>query len=247
MGRNRKTGILNLLANIKGTNAETYKANVLQYIQGTSTRERDFKNDPVPAGRSLLEVGIVPFWSLPSDAGNTITPAMNVYVSMTQQAGQICELMPTVGGKDIYETAGIEIDLEKVTGTKPTGFYPAIARISITDKSGGATTYIDASKISSITGRTYKLPKRRSGTIPFGRSLGATQKTTAGGNVLIADPKLADYGEVSSAIKAITKQYATTNEATKSCSVSFENEVIRQLQKRGSKALVRANLGTLAP
>lgn len=246
MGRRRKTGLRNTFKNLSHDAA--LQANVVAFLNGTSTLSLNVKNKKTEAGVNRYRVGIVPFYAVPATVAAAGIPNLNMPVSLTKQAVQAGQLAGTVDSKTIWEAAGVEFDATNIKGDPLQGWYPALARISVTGKAAGATVFADAAQKSHITGRTYKLAKRRSGSIPFGRSLKVTETPGAKGDppALVANISNADYGEVQKAIDDIVTGYNKTAAAdTMAMSVSFEPEVIRENARVATDSITPAEAGTL--
>lgn len=250
MPRKRKSGLRNTYNSLRGPNAEQYKANTLAFFQSTSTMTVDIKNTKRLAGMTKGKVGIIPFYQLPgSVTGSSGTAALAAYmvnVNMTQQALQIGQLVPALDSKSFWERAGIEFDPQYIGDRTIAGFYPALARVSVTGKTSTGTDYIDVSQRSHITGRTYKLAKRRSGSIPFGRGTKVSQTVAASADeqqvALIAE---ADYGEVQGSINEAIANYNKSS-TTLLMSATFEPEVVRETVRVSDKYLDPAQAGTFS-
>lgn len=252
MSRKRKTGLRNTFKNLSHDAA--LQANVVAFLNGTTTLKVDYKNAKTEAGVNRYRVGVVPFYATPATVASAGIPNLNMPVSITKQAVQIgnkagtVDLGGTVGSKTIWDVTGIEFDSKKIGGDPLQGWYPALAKVSLTGKVAGATVFASTTQKSHITGRTYKLAKRRSGSIPFGRSLSVTETPGAKGEppTQVANIANADYGEVQKGIEAIVAGYnKTTDGDTMAMSVSYEPEVIRENTRVATDSITPDNAGTI--
>lgn len=246
MPRKRKTGLRNTFKNLSHDAA--LQANVVAFLNGTTALKVDYKNAKTEAGVNRYRVGIVPFYAVPATVAAAGIPNLNMPVSITKQAVQIGQKAGTIDSKTIWEVTGVEFDAAKIGGDPLQGWYPALAKVSLTAKTAGATVFASTTQKSHITGRTYKLAKRRSGSIPFGRSLKVTQTPAAKGDppALVADIATADFGEVQKSIEAIVAGYnKTTDGDTMVMSVSFEPEVVRENARVATDSITPADAGTI--
>lgn len=154
-------------------------------------------------------VGIVPFGLSPAATAS--------FVRTTMTRGAL-GLLATLGISNLDGIFGL-----KLTGTgvvdAPSGFYPAVARITIIPKNAVA----NKSGTSAFTGRPRNYKGGRSGSVPFGR--GSTTVQTDAGSPPVAQTTIADidYKDAENAIKLAIG--ASTYEGKKR--VSFEPELYR--------------------
>lgn len=241
MPRKRNRGLRNTYKNLSHDAA--LQANVVAYLNGTTSLKVDFKNAKSAAGVSRHRVGIIPFYAVPDTIDPALLATFRVPIAITKQAVQIGKTIPAVDAANLWETAGVEFDISKVTGDAPQGWYPALARLSVVSKSAGTTVYASTTQTSHITGRKYKLAKRRSGSVPFGRSVkGQETGKAAGTKTTIVS---SDYGEVEKAIEALVANYNKDNGDTLEMSVSFEPEVKRENTSLPSDGITPDTAGTL--
>lgn len=250
MPRKRKTGMRNMLRRMTGDANATYRANAIAFAEDRSTLSYEEKNTKRPEARILAKVGIVPFYQLPSGITGTTNSALATYyvpVSITKQAVLVGNIAEPKDARSIWERAGVEFGSANIEGERIAGFYPAVVRLSAVGKTSTGTEYIDATKTSHITGRQYKLAKKRSGTIPMGRNLKSVQDPPPGGTepVLIALITEADFGEVKNSIEdLIAKNNQTLT--TQVLSASYEPEIVRESIKIPSGSFNPDAIGTLA-
>lgn len=250
MPRKRKTGLRNLLDKLAGDNNAAYRANVVAFAQRNSTLTYEEKNTRRAEGRRAIKVGIIPFYILAGELSGTTMDVLasdTIPVSATKQALDIGKTLGTADAANMWERGGIQLDVSKIGGERLAGFYPALARISMTGVTATGTDYIDATKTSHITGRPYKLARRRSGSLPFGRSFKAPQElstTPSGAPAFVGVIAESDYGEVKNAIDSLLAAYNATN-TTMVASASYEPEIVRESIRIPSKGITEVDIGTI--
>lgn len=250
MPRKRKTGLRNLLDKLTGDNNAAFRANVVAFAERRSTLSYEEKNTRRADGRRAIKVGIIPFYILPGELSGTTMAVLasdTIPVPATKQALDIGKTLGSADSANMWERGGIQLDVTKIGGERLAGFYPALARISMTGVTSTGTDYIDATKTSHITGRQYKLAKRRSGSLPFGRSFKAPQEistNTAGAPAFVGVISESDYGEVKNAIEGLISAYNSANN-TMVASASYEPEVVRESIRIPSKGIAETDIGTI--
>ena len=113
---------------------------------------------------------------------------------------------------------------------RPEGFFPAMARITLTKTSGATTETPEANHRSGITNQEYSYIQRRTFSLPFGRTIKDIVSMDDG--AVVTELEKADYEEVIAVLEAKvlgqtvgTTEYAGIPDARR---LFFDPEVYRQ-------------------
>lgn len=130
-----------------------------EYLKGLRKHKQPRKAPP--AYKERRAVGIVPFGLSPGATANFVR------TSMTRGALGILETLTITNLDGIF---GLNLTGTGVTDA-PTGFYPALAKITVIPE--GVTAQTEGT--SAFTGRPRNYKPGRSGSIPFGRGSSTAQ------------------------------------------------------------------------